>query len=89
MKIIYSRPNTHEHGGGVSVVHPLPKEQIESWMGKLTEEEYRREVWNSSVPVWAINPVWVEDSVHDCMDFSKRDDWYQDGATIKIRGEAC
>lgn len=44
-KIVYSRPD-----GGVSIVLPAPKEQLERKLGKLTEEEYVAHVIERSIP---------------------------------------
>lgn len=57
MKIIYTNKD-----GSVSVIHPIPKKQIEVHLGQLTQTQYEKLVWERSVPADAINPRKVEDS---------------------------
>lgn len=56
-KIIYTRID-----GGVSVVIPAPKAQLEKVLGPLTEYRYKKHVEDRSIPVNAINVRYVNDS---------------------------
>ena len=75
-KIAYTRAD-----GGVSIVYPVAKEQIEKVLGPLTEEQYEAHVRERSIPSDALN-------VHDFNDESFladrefRDAWVSDGKTI-------
>ena len=55
-KIMYTRAED----GGVSIVVPAPKEDIERVLGPISDEQYTRHVWGRSVPSDAINPRYVE-----------------------------
>lgn len=55
-KIMYTRADD----GGLSVVIPAPKADIEKVLGSLTQEQYENHVWERSVPSDAINPRYVD-----------------------------
>ena len=55
-KILYTRPD-----GGVSVVIPVPKENIEILLGSLTDEEYISHVKERSIPADATNVREIDD----------------------------
>jgi len=55
-KIMYTRADD----GGLSVVIPAPKADIEKVLGSLTQEQYENHVWERSVPPNAINPRYVD-----------------------------
>lgn len=44
----------------LSIVHPAPKENLELILGKLTDEEYEKHVWDKSVPADAINAKYID-----------------------------
>jgi hypothetical protein len=62
MKFIYTRPDDHELGEGVSIVVAAAKHHLEQVLGKLTDEAYRAHVLERSIPEYAINMRPIEDS---------------------------
>ena len=56
-KLIYTRPD-----GGLSVVIPALKKDVENVLGALTEGEYEAHVLSRSIPVDAINVRSVDDT---------------------------
>jgi hypothetical protein len=58
MKCIIYKNNEN----GVSIIYPASKENIELVLGKLTEEEYEKYVWQKSVPPDAINAKYIDAS---------------------------
>ena len=55
-KIIYTRAD-----GGINVVIPAPKQDIEKVMGIMTDEAYEAHIW-STIPAEAINPRIIDDA---------------------------
>lgn len=53
-KILYTRPD-----GGVSIVTPLPKENIEVLLGPLTEDQYVSHIIERSIPDDATNVRYI------------------------------
>ena len=56
-KILYTRPD-----GGVSIVVPTPKKDLERVLGSLTDIEYEDHVRQRSIPIDAINVRDIDDS---------------------------
>lgn len=71
MKIVFTRAD-----GGVSIVNAVPKNIIERALGNLTDEEYKKHIWDKSVPKDAINPVEIDDD-YVFPDREFRDAWVQ------------
>lgn len=55
-KIIYS-----DEDGNISIVIPSPKWQLEEIFGPMSENQYRKHVWDKSVPPDAIDPKEISD----------------------------
>lgn len=69
-KIMYTRVED----GGLSIVVPAAKEDIEKVLGPLTQEQYEQHVWERSVPSDAINPRLIDEGgIPDTREF--RDAW--------------
>ena len=78
-KIVYTR----DSDGGVSVVVPALKADIERVLGPLTDEQYEQHVWERSVPENAITPTSIVDSaIPESREF--RGAWVQNGEIIDI-----
>jgi len=56
-KIAYTRAD-----GGVSIVCPLPKSEVEVVLGAMTDSEHDEHVWATSVPVNAVDAVYIENA---------------------------
>ena len=77
-KLIYTRLD-----GGVSVVIPAKKSEIERVMGPLTDKEYEQHVYNRSIPKDAINIRELSDSdIPDSREF--RSAWVDITSESKI-----
>lgn len=79
-KIIYTRPD-----GGVSIVSPAPKKDIERMLGSITDKEYEKLVLSKSIPEDAVNVRFIEDQdIPDDREF--RDAWVdtEEGSQIDI-----
>lgn len=75
-KLMYTRPD-----GGVSIVYPVTKEQIEKQLGALTDEQYEAHVRERSIPIDAVNVTEVDDAdIPSDREF--RDAWKQLDAKI-------
>lgn len=73
---MYTRPD-----GGVSIVYPVTKEQIEKQLGALTDEQYEAHVRERSIPIDAVNVTEVDDAdIPSDREF--RDAWKQLDAKI-------
>lgn len=57
-KIVYTRSDD----GGVCVITPVSKKDVERVLGPLTDTQYEAHVWDRSVPADAIDPRYVDDS---------------------------
>jgi len=78
-KIVYTRPSD----GGVSLVIPASKSDIEKVKGPMTEEEYEAFVKERSIPHDAIKPRDIDDSdIPD--DRGTRDAWVDVTAEERI-----
>lgn len=78
-KIIYTR----DEDGGVSVVIPVSKADLERVLGPLTDEQYEQYVWEKSIPEDAITPTSIADSaIPASREF--REAWVQNGGVIDI-----
>lgn len=53
---MYTRPD-----GGISIVVPAPKSDLEKVLGPISQETYEAHVWERSVPSDAINPRYVDE----------------------------
>ena len=69
MKFVYTRPED----GGVSVVVPAPKADLEWVLGPLTDDEYRAHVLERSIPPDALNVREISDD--DLPDREFRNAW--------------
>lgn len=56
-KIVYTRPD-----GGVSIIHPAAKHNIEKVMGPMTDAEYEAHVLARSIPADATNVRYIDDA---------------------------
>ena len=56
-KIMYTRPDD----GGLSIIIPAARVDIEKILGPMTDDQYISHVWESSVPKDAINPRYIDD----------------------------
>lgn len=56
-KIVYTRVEDN----GVSIVIPAPKSDLEKILGSMTDNEYKRHVWDRSVPQNSINARYIDD----------------------------
>lgn len=77
-KLIYTRPD-----GGVSIVIPAPKAQLEKGLGPMTTPEYEAHVMARSIPADAINvqPVLAGDIPTDR---HFRNAWRQNAAKVAV-----
>jgi hypothetical protein len=55
-KIAYTRPD-----GGISIIIPAPKANVEALLGPLTDAQYEAHVREKSIPLDAIEPVYIND----------------------------
>ena len=76
-KIMYTRED-----GGLSIVHPASKEDLEKVLGPLTAKQYRDHVWERSVPK-GLQGFYVEDKEIP-EDRYFRDSWMQEGKKIAV-----
>jgi hypothetical protein len=79
-KIIYTR----ESDGGLNVIIPASKADLERVLGPLTDEQYEQHVWQKSIPEDAITPTSIADSGIPT-DREFRDAWVQNGGIINIK----
>lgn len=77
-KIVYTGSD-----GGVCIVHPAPKQDLEKVLGPLTQQEYEAHIRERSIPHDAINPISIEDADIPS-DRYFRDAWRQDGKVIGV-----
>jgi hypothetical protein len=78
-KILYTSPED----GGVCIVIPASKAELERVLGPLTEEQYEIFVWERSIAQSAITPVSIPDSaIPPSREF--RDEWRQEGDEIVV-----
>lgn len=76
MRILYTRPD-----GGMSVVNAVTKTDVEKILGPLSDDEYKKHVWDKSVPADAINAVEISDDVQ-LPDREFRNAWIQNGGSV-------
>ena len=73
IRYVFTRPD-----GGVSIIHGMPKSDIEKILGELTDEEYEAHVYERSIPANAINVIKIAlEDVPASREF--RDAWTHDG----------
>lgn len=80
-KIMYTRVED----GGLSIVIPAEKSDIEKVLGPLTQEQYEQHVWQRSVPDTAVKPRHIDEGgIPATRDF--RNAWCDvtDPATVDI-----
>lgn len=80
MKILYQ--STNDDGSNrVHIVHTVEKNKIEDVLGQMTDEEYKKHVWDKSIPFNAISPIEIEESTIP-KDRTFRDAWTHDGKSF-------
>ena len=78
-KIIYT-----DESGGVHIVYPAEKKDLEKVFGDLTDEQFENHIWTKSVPESAINARYLDDS-EIITDRYFREAWEDDGSlTINL-----
>jgi hypothetical protein len=75
-KLIYTRPDD----GGVTIIIPASKSDLEKTRGPLSEAQYEAIVRGKSIPANAINVMEIIDV--DIPDREFRDAWKQNGSAI-------
>lgn len=63
--------------GGVTVIHGMPKSDIEKMLGTLTDEAYENHVYERSIPKDAKNVAKI--TIDELPDREFRDAWVHDG----------
>jgi hypothetical protein len=79
LKFSYTRPD-----GGVSIVHAVPKVQLERLFGPMTDEQYEAHVRTRSIPPDAIDVTKLPVDWTPPEDRTFRDAWKHDKGNVTI-----
>jgi hypothetical protein len=79
LKFSYTRPD-----GGVSIVHAVPKEQLERLFGEMTDEQYEEHVRTRSIPPDAVDVTKLPVDWSPPEDRTFRDAWKHDKGNVTV-----
>lgn len=79
LKFSYTRPD-----GGVSIVHAVPKVQLERTLGPLTDAQYEAHVLERSIPADAVDVTKLPVDWTPPEDRMFRDAWIHDKGNVTV-----